>query len=343
MDGEWKRALVTGATGFIGRHLVALLMREAYQVTALCEPEDPLRAALPAEVDCLAADVNDPVGVANALNTAQPDLLFHLAGLVGSNNLEQLLAINVLGTEHVLRAAGQLPRPPRVVIPGSAAAVGLAGHAIDEQAPLRPLSEYGVSKAAQIMLGQCYAWRGQVPVIIGNIFNITGPGEPPSMLCGAMAAQIAACEAGEQQPLLRVGNLAPTRDFLDVRDVVKGLWLLALHGRPGEVHNVCSGQEWRVEEVVRQLVAYSPLTITLVPDPERQRPSDVPRCVGVPNPLLRDAGWQPAVSLAQSLHDTLAWWRKAYREGPTYPIKYDSEPPTTGSDFGSQSKARVVI
>ena len=321
MGSESKRALVTGATGFVGRHLVSLLLRESYEVTALCMPGDPLRTVIPTEVDCLEVDVTDQAGMADALTSARPDFLFHLAGLVGSNNLEQLLAINVLGTEHVLQAASQLPKPPRVIVPSSAAAVGLTDAPIDEQSPLYPLSAYGVSKAAQTLLAQSYARRGQAPVIIGRIFNITGPGEPPTMLCGAMAAQIVACEVAEQPPIISTGNLSPTRDFLDVRDVVRGLWLLVQHGQPGEAYNICSGEERCVEDVVRQLIAHSTLEISQQPDPARQRPADVPRCVGVPNPFLRSVGWQPVISLEDSLRDTLAWWRLAHQIGPTYPIE----------------------
>ena len=194
MDGKSIRTLVTGATGFIGRHLVALLSWKGYQVSALCMPDDPLRDVLPAEVECWEADLADAAGVGQAISAAQPQVLFHLAGLVRSNNLEQLLNVNVLGTENVLRAAGQLPHLPRVVIPGSAAAVGLANRPINEQTPMRPLSPYGVSKAAQILISQtCFRSRG-LPVVIGQIFNLTGPGEPPTMLCGAIASQIVACE-----------------------------------------------------------------------------------------------------------------------------------------------------
>ena len=93
---------------------------------------------------------------------------------------------------------------------------------------------------------------------------------------------------------------------------------------------------------MRQLASYATREISLVPDPDRQRPSDVMRCVGVPNPLLRAAGWRPTISLAQSLHDTLAWWRLAAREGPGAPIHFGVDLPASGVVYGSQSSARVV-
>lgn len=318
---EQKRILVTGATGFVGRHLLAYLSTQACQVTVLCKPDDPLRCVLPPEARTGTADLADAPAVATFLEEVQPDLVFHLAGLVRGDNLQQLLAVNVLGTGHLLQAAANLPHPPRVVLPGSAAEVGqLDDPAVGADTPLRPLSAYGVSKAAQVLLGQTYARQGRVPVVVGRIFNITGPGEPATMLCGGMAAQIAACEAEELPPLLHVGNLSPTRDYLDVRDAAVALWLLGWHGRPGAVHNICSGQEQRVADVVQQLVACASQPVTLVPDPARQRPSDIPRCVGVPDPWLAAAGWKPTIPLRHSLADTLAWWRAAHHLGPTAPI-----------------------
>lgn len=321
MDIERRMVLVTGATGFVGRHLVNLLLSLACRVTAVCHPDDPLRAVLPGEVVCYPGDLTRPEPIDAICQTTRPDIVFHLAGMVRGHDLAQLLAVNVMGTEHLLQAVARLPHTPRVVMPGSAAEVGLlTGNVVRPDTPLRPLSAYGVSKAAQTLLGQSYANRGQVPVVIGRIFNITGPGEPATMLCGGMAAQIVACEKGQRPSAIQVGNLSPTRDYLDVRDAVNALWQLAQHGRPGAVHNICSGQERTVEAVVRLLLAQSSLNIRLAPDPARQRPADVPRCVGLPDPLLHVEGWRPIIPLAQSLADTLAWWRVAANTGPTTPI-----------------------
>jgi len=151
--------------------------------------------------------------------------------------------------------------------------------------------------------------RGDVPVIVGRIFNILGPGEPASMLCGAMAAQVVECEAGVSPPVVRVGNLSPIRDYVDVRDAARALWRLALDGAPGAIYNICSGQARRVEEVVQQLVALSSKEIELLPDPERQRPADIPYCVGNPDRLHSATGWSAEFSLEDSLQATLAWWR----------------------------------
>lgn len=304
--------LVTGATGFVGQHLLALLLAQGCAVTAVLQPATP--ATLPAGVATATADVTDTAAMSAVLQAHQPDLIFHLAGLVRGQDTAALWRVNVQGTEAVLEAASQLATPPRVVIPGSAAEYGLlvGDQPVTEMAQTRPLGSYGVSKVAQTLLALGYAWRGQVPVVVGRVFNITGPAEPAAMLGGAMAAQIVAIERGEQEPILRVGNLSPTRDYVDIRDMVQALWLLGQQGQAGEIYNICSGQAVQVAAVVEQLVALGRVPITIQPDPARQRPSDIPHCVGDSTKLRAATGWQPTLNLTTSLADLLDWWRLNY-------------------------------
>jgi len=255
--------------------------------------------------------MRDSDSLSHIIKQTSPQVVFHLAGLARGDDLAELLSVNVLGTKTLLDALRPLTEPPVVIIPGSAAEYGFPVdlRPVDESAALRPVSSDGVSKAAQRFLGQGYALRGSVPFTIGRVFNILGPGEPASMLCGSIAAQVAACEAGHQPPVVRVGNLAPVRDYVDVRDAARALWLLALEGVPGAIYNICSGQPRRVEDVVRQLLALSSEKLSLWPDPERQRPSDIPHCVGNPDRLHSATGWISQFSLEESLQATLTWWR----------------------------------
>lgn len=318
MSAEPRPVLVTGATGFVGQHLVALLLRQGRQVMALTAPGDAAAGVLPDAVERFSCDIRDSSGLVQVLGEVTPDVIYHLAGLARGDDLASLMSVNVLGTDSLLQAASQLAVRPRVVIPGSAAEYGLLETAapVNEGVPPRPLSAYGVSKAAQTLLGQGYALRGQAPVIIGRLFNITGPGEPASMVCGRVASQIAACEAGQAPPQLKIGSLSATRDFLDVRDVVRALSLLASRGHPGQVYNICSGIGRRMEDVVRELIGFASLPIALPPEPALRLPTDVPRCVGDCGRLRTATGFTPAIPLAQSLQDLLAWWRQAYAQVP---------------------------
>ena len=311
MSNKVSTALVTGATGFVGQHLVALLLERGYRVVAHSIPNDPLAGVLPQEVTYVTCDITDADVVQQLVTNARPDAIFHLAGMVRGRDLQRLLAVNVLGTDALMQAAAQLETPPTVVVPGSAAEYGILANRdrIRETTPLRPNSAYGVSKVAQTMTALSYARRGQVPVVVGRIFNITGPAEPKVMLCGAVASQIAAIETGTVPPVLKIGNLSPYRDYVDIRDAVRALWMLWQKGRSGEIYNISSGEPRQVRSVVDTLIAQSSVTITVEPDPERQRPSDIPFCAGDPSKINQEVGWIPQHAIQDTLRDTLDWWR----------------------------------
>lgn len=317
MGAAVQTALVTGATGFVGQHLVARLLEHGYRVVTHSIPNDPLADALPTGVEYAACDITRADAVLRLVADIRPNEIYHLAGMVRGRDLQRLLAVNALGTDAVMRAAAALATPPVVVVPGSAAEYGLltTRDHVRETTPLRPNSAYGVSKVAQTMTALSYALRGQVPAVVGRIFNITGPAEPAVMLCGAVASQIAAIEAGETPPVLKIGNLSPYRDYVDIRDAVHALWMLAQHGKPGEIYNISSGEPRQVESVVGALIAQSRVPITIEPDPERQRPSDIPFCAGDPTKINQEVGWTPARSIEDTLRDTLDWWRERERSG----------------------------
>lgn len=315
--GSPRRALVTGASGFLGRHLVGLLLQEDYQVAVTSKTNLKALAGLP--VTSLPCDIRDADALALLLKQTAPQVVFHLAGLARGDDLAELLTINVSGTRALLEAAGQLREPPRVVIPGSAAEYGVQSDTapIHETAVLRPLGAYGVSKAAQTLLGQSYALRGRLSVIIGRVFNIVGPGEPEAMLCGAIAAQVAGIEAGRHSPVVRVGNLSPVRDYVDVRDAARALLLLADRGESGSIYNICSGKPHRVEDVVQRLTRLSSVDISLTSDPDRQRPADIPYCLGDPSRIQITTGWRPRIAIEDSLRATLKWWRQQHAHAPS--------------------------
>ncbi len=306
-----RNVLVTGAAGFIGRHLLNLLLEQECQITAVLHPLETLHSPLPDGIPCVRVNIQDKVGVTNLLRQTNPAVVFHLAGLIRSPHLAELLAINVLGTENVLQAARELPNPPRVVIPGSAAEYGVCVNqeAVLETAVLRPVSAYGVSKAAQTHLALAYAQREEVPVMVGRLFNVTGPGESAVMLAGGVTAQIVACEAGQTPAVVQVGNLSAVRDFVDVRDVVRALWAIAQAGSAGEVYNVCSGNGRLVADVVYQLMAHAKIPLTLANNSRPAHPGDVPYSVGNPQHIQQQTGWCPHISLSQSLTDLLQGWR----------------------------------
>jgi GDP-4-dehydro-6-deoxy-D-mannose reductase len=141
-------------------------------------------------------------------------------------------------------------------------------------------------------------------------FNHIGPRQRPGFVAPDFASQIAEAEAGLREPVIRVGNLEPQRDFSDVRDVVRGYHLLITQGKAGEVYNLGSEQAHPVREMLETLMALSRVPITVEQDSERLRPTDVPMIVSDCTKIREQTGWRPRTSFEQSLRDVLDYWRE---------------------------------
>jgi GDP-4-dehydro-6-deoxy-D-mannose reductase len=287
------RALVTGAGGFVGRHLTAHL-------TACGDDVVPLRDGV---------DVADEAAVVAAVAEAEPHVVYHLAGWahVGESWKQptEVVRVNVAGTAAVLegcRRAGV----ERILVVGSADAYGIFAAAdlpLREEQPLRPVTPYGASKAAaEVLALQAHRSSG-AGVVLTRSFNHTGAGQNPSFVVPALARRIVEAEAAGGGDV-RVGNLSAQRDLLDVEDVVRAYRVLALRGDPGQAYNVCSGVPVAIEVVAQRLADLSGTDLRMVVDPELVRPVDVPLVVG-DSSRLRGLGWQPQVALVETLRRVL--------------------------------------
>lgn len=299
------RALVTGAAGFVGRHLVAGLRAAGDEVH---------------ETDRhLGLDILDPAGLDELLASVRPEVVYHLAGQadVGGSwsSPVETFRINAEGTMNVLLAAVRA-EVDRVVAVASADVYGQVPEAelpIGEDRPLRPVSPYGASKAsADLVALQVHLGHG-LGVVRARPFNHLGPGQSDRFVASAVASRIARNEIdGESE--VPVGNLSARRDFTDVRDVVRAYRLLAEHGVPGEAYNVCSGRDVAIQEIADRLIAFADGPMALVTDPDLLRPVDTPVLRGDCTRLHDATGWSPEITLDQTLADVLDDWRKRVRE-----------------------------
>jgi GDP-4-dehydro-6-deoxy-D-mannose reductase len=306
-------ALVTGAAGFAGSHLIDALLALGVTVEAWARPDTPpVFPSVQARVHWRDVELLDRQAVRAALAAARPAAIFHLAGAahLGASwqHVAATLETNVMGTANVLEAERALGLGARILVPGSATVYRDTPDPLREDAPLAPASPYAVSKLAQEQLALRAAADGQ-QVLVTRSFNHIGPRQAPSFASASFARQIASIERGALPPVMRVGNLAPRRDITDVRDTVRAYIALVERGHPGLVYNVCSGQAPSMREVLEGLLARSSVRVHVETDPALYRPHDAPIVVGDHARLTRDTGWRPARSLDTTLDDLLAFWR----------------------------------
>lgn len=304
--------LVTGATGFAGSHLVDHLLEQGGSVAAWSHSTRPGESSRPGPTRVLwkRVDVLDTRAVAEALAELQPSAIYHCAGVphVGESWSDPVraLRVNTLGTHHLLEGMREAGIGCPVLVTGSAMVYRQSTEAISEDHPIGPASPYAVSKLAQEMVA---ARAAHAPVIITRPFNHAGPRQNAAFVTSSFARQIAEIEAGVRPPVLRVGNLASRRDITDVRDVARAYHLLVERGCPGRPYNVCSGEAYRIADLLDSLVSMSDARVTIEPDPARMRPSDNPTVLGNHSRITADVGWQPAIPIEQTLRDLLDYWR----------------------------------
>jgi len=296
--------LVTGRSGFVGTVLFSTEQ-------AFCASRGWRLAALPEGLD-----IRDPALHAT-LAAIAPDAILHLAALTNIADSfrepDACFDVNYGGTLNLLRAARTAGFRGRLLFVSSGDCYG----PLDEASlpagvglPLRPTNPYAVSKVAAEAL--CYQWTRSEGLdgVIARAFNHTGPGQAPQFFIPAMCEQVALIARGRASPRLTTGNLEVTRDFTDVRDVVRAYVHLLDGGRTGECYNVASGVEVRLRDVVDRLLVHAGVTAEIATDPARVRPNEQRRVVADIGKIRRDTGWEPTIPLDTTLHETLDYWMR---------------------------------
>ncbi len=318
------KVLITGATGFVGSHLIEFILGMGGDITIYAAQRrrsniDSVRHLYGHKrIKWVTMDITDSHSVAWLVENYKPDRCFHLAAqsFVPSswNAPQETMTTNVIGTINLLEAIRTKAPDTLVQIAGSSEEYGMVAEnevPIRESNPLRPLSPYGVSKVAQTLLGYQYFKSYGVKTFRTRGFNHTGPRRGDMFVCSNFAKQLVEIEMGiNRENIIRVGNLSAKRDFTDVRDMVRAYWLAVEKGMEGDVYNICSGRSFSVGEVLDMLIGFSPAEIKVEPDPEKMRPSDVPNLLGDNSKFRRQTGWEPQIPFKQTLKDILDYWRE---------------------------------
>jgi GDP-4-dehydro-6-deoxy-D-mannose reductase len=307
------RALITGINGFVGGHLAEhLLAHTNWQLWGVGREARLALAALEGGVQALSLDLNDPAAVRTAIADVRPDAIFHLAAQAHPHSSFRdpagTLTTNILMQLNVFEACRAAAIDPTILVVCTGEEYGAVRPdelPVDENAPLRPVSPYAVSKVAQDMLAFQYHAAYGLRTIRVRPFNHTGPRQEDRYVATGFAHQITRAEAGLQPPMIKVGNLDAQRDFTDVRDIVRAYRLAVEMGEPGEVYNLGSGQPIAIRSLLDTLLSLSTIAIEVQPDPDRMRPADVPIIACDATKFRQRTGWQPQIPLRQTLSDIL--------------------------------------
>ncbi len=314
-----KKAFITGIAGFVGSHLAELLLSQGYEVYGLLRPRSNTGhiEGIMNKLHLEDADLLDTHSLYATISRIKPDYIFHLAAqsFVPTSWVSPsvTLEVNIVGSANLFEAVRMAGIDPVIQIACSSEEYGLVHEdevPIKETNPLRPLSPYAVSKLAMDYLGYQYHQSYNVRIVRTRGFNHTGPRRGDTFAESNFAKQIALIEKGKQDPVVNVGNLDASRDYTDVRDMVKGYILAVEKCDPGDVYNICTGNAIVIGDMLKMLIAMSKSKIEVRPDAARMRPSDVPVLLGDNSKFVAKTGWKAEIPFTKTMEDLLNYWRE---------------------------------
>jgi GDP-4-dehydro-6-deoxy-D-mannose reductase len=311
------RILITGTEGFTGSHLTDHCLSLGDEVWGTCRPGarcGNLTHILD-QMTVRVGDMSQPDFIRSVLRETHFDVIFHLAAV---NILHDAIKeparayeVNLLGGIHLLEAVRTQSPQTRIVMASSAEVYGPVkpeNLPIVEAQQFAPVNVFAAGKAALELAAHPFIHIYGLHVVIARPFNYTGPRQRPEFVCSTLAEQIARVETGGE-PVIYVGDLQPKRDFSDVRDIIRGYRLLALHGQKGEAYNLASGKSVTVEHILHTLVDMARVKVEVRQDPTRVRETQVMDVRGSYEKIQAAIGWQPEIPLTKTLRDLLNWHR----------------------------------
>lgn len=313
------RILLTGANGFVGGVLHRRLQDENHQVFGTVAS---LSSLMTGDQSYTVLDICDRANVDAVIERIKPTHLVHLAAVssVALSFKDPLLTwnTNVIGTMNLMESLKKHAPDCFTLFVSSSEVYGetfKTGELLDEDASCAPTNPYAASKLAAEMAITQYLRQGLKGVVV-RPFNHIGPGQSADFVTASFARQIALIETGQQAPVMKVGNLEASRDFLSVDDVCDA-YVKILATKEGElghvVYNISSGSSKRIQTVLDELLKQTLLPIEVQTDPERLRPSDTLVAAGSNARIRQDLSWVPTTPFTQTIDRILAYWRVQVR------------------------------
>jgi len=306
------KVLVTGATGFVGRHLWRYILDEGLNPYGTCFPDTPS----PGDKQLFHLDLRFGAAVDGLVERVRPDWVIHLAAVSNVrkswDNRQETLETNLVGTSNLFEAVRRYAPSARLLFISSSDVYGVlegGEKRFREEDPFQAVNPYAYTKIAGELLGRFYVQVEKLDIVLARPFPHTGPGQSPDFVFSDWASQIVRIEKGGAEPVIRVGNLEVRRDYSDVRDIVRAYVLLMRKGRGGEVYNVGSGRTVSLAKILETLLSFSKRTIDVRQDSAKLRKTDIPFLAGDVSKIFREMGWTASIPLDKTLRDLVEFWR----------------------------------
>ena len=317
-----KKALITGIAGFAGSHLAEYLYSQKFTVFGFFLSNHSLAnlSHLKGKINLIECDLLDSKKIEKNVRLTNPDYVFHLAAFSSPKdsfkNPKETLKNNIFGQINLLEALAKIKSNAKILIVGSADEYGQVDSKylpIKEKTPLSPISPYAVSKVAQDMLGLQFFLHYGLQIVRVRPFNHIGPRQSLSFVVPSFAAQIAELEK-KGGGIIKVGNLENSRDFTDVRDMVRAYWLALEKGKYGEVYNVGLGKALKIADILKMMIGLSKVKIIVKKDTKRIPPQDIETIYCNYSKFKKTTGWQPQIPKIQTLSDTIEYERAKLKQ-----------------------------
>lgn len=301
------RILVTGANGFVGRHVVRELVGHKHEVIAF---DLPSAGHVPSPVISVSGNICNLKTVNRLVTDHHPDACIHLSALAfvpqGWTNPQKMFSVNLNGTINILEAFRKSAPESRFLLASSAEIYGRhpRNHLITEEELIRPDNPYAVSKAAADFITLLYSSQHGMHTMSARPCNHIGPGQSSLFAVPSFAVQLVAIMHQKAPPVIKVGNLESKRNFTDVRDVARAYRLIAEKGRPGQAYNIASLNEITIRSILDKLCAITGVHPEIEIDPTLFRPLESPPLLDTSR-IKADVRWKPEIKLEESLRDVV--------------------------------------
>lgn len=315
------KVLITGIGGFAGSHLADYVLSntsaQVYGILRDLEKADNIRQHN-GKISLSHCEIGDFQPVFKVIKEIKPDIIFHVAGQAFVPSSFEFAAetfkTNVIGTINIFEAVKACEINPRIVVVTSGEVYGETfglPQLHSEQSIPQPVNPYAASKTSVDYIAQTYKKYEGLNIVVARPFNHTGPRQKPNFVCSSLAKQIVTMKQSNAAKILKVGNIKARRDFTDVRDIVRGYWMLSqIDNKTNYIFNICSGNIFSIEEIISLYQEISGLKFELNVESKRLRGYDIQLLAGNHSAITHSVGWKPEIPFKQTLTDLLHYWNE---------------------------------